>query len=184
MLRVIFFAVVAMAALTMAQIPSLGRCPTVKTQENLDINRYLGFWYEIEVFPTIFEKGKCTRAKYTLKPDGHIEVYNRGIEHGKENDIVGDAYRPDDKQQGKLKVRFSESQPYGDYWVVHTDYDQYTLIYSCGNLAGFLHIEMAWILSRNTTLDPTITDQLREELASYKVDVSKFKISDQTDCPA
>lgn len=172
-----------MVALCFAQIPSFGSCPTVKTQEKLDINRYLGYWYEIEVFPTIFEKGKCTRAKYTLKPDGHIQVYNRGFEKGKENDIVGEAYRPDDNEQGKLKVRFSESQPWGNYWVVHTDYDNYSLIYSCGNVAGIFHVEMAWILARNMTIDPTLTNQLKQELASYKVDVSKFKATDQSDCP-
>lgn len=179
----LFIAITMATTACLAQLPSWGKCPKVKTQETFDINKYLGYWYEIEVFPTFFEKGKCTRARYSLKPDGHIEVYNRGIENGKDNDITGDAFRPDAAHQGQLKVRFSESQPYGDYWVVHTDYDHYTLVYSCGNLAGLFHIEMAWILARNSTLDAETTNQLREELASYGVDVSKFKVSDQSGCP-
>jgi len=156
----------------------------VKTQDSLDLTKYLGIWYEVEVFPTIFEKGKCTRARYAMKPNGHIEVYNRGIEDGKVNDITGEVYRPDDTEQAKLKVRFSTSQPWGNYWVIHTDYDQYSLIYSCTSIGGLAHIEMAWILSRNMTLDSALTEQLKKELASYHVDVGHFKVSDQSDCPA
>nr|KAG5696785.1 hypothetical protein BaRGS_012808 [Batillaria attramentaria] len=89
--------------------------------------KYLGDWYEMYVFPTHFEKGSCTRAHYTVKDDGHIEVFNRGIENG---------------------------TPYGNYWVIDTDYDSYTLIYSCESILGVAHIEFAWIMSRHMTIDP------------------------------
>lgn len=174
--------VLALAAFAHAQSPSFGPCPTVKTQDTLDLEKYLGTWYEIYSFPTTFEKGTCTRAKYTKKPDGHIQVYNRGIDNGKEVAAYGDAYRPDDKEQGKLLVRFAEGTPYGNYWVVHTDYN-YTLIYSCSSIVGVAHIEFAWILARNMTLPQETTKSLMSELASYQVDVSKFVATNQTACP-
>ncbi|GFO09913.1 apolipoprotein d [Plakobranchus ocellatus] len=184
MLRLIVLLAIACAVcLVSSQVPSFGGCPTVKTQETLDIQKYLGDWYEIFVFPTTFEKGKCTRARYTLKPDGHIEVYNRGIEDGKEFSAVGDAYVPNDQEPAKLLVRFAEGTPYGKYWVIHTDYDTYTLIYSCSSIAGLAHIEFAWILARNMTLDPQVSQSLKDELASYNVDISKFMVSDQMNCP-
>jgi apolipoprotein D and lipocalin family protein len=52
--------------------------PSVKSIESLDLNRYLGEWYEIAKFSNWFQK-KCrsdTKAKYTLKSNGNIEVVN------------------------------------------------------------------------------------------------------------
>ena len=68
--------------------------------------QYLGTWYEIFVFPTTFEKGSCTRAVYTRKDDGHISVYNRGIDNGTEVKVIGDAYRPDDAEQGRKPIQY------------------------------------------------------------------------------
>merc|ERR1711935_209479 len=180
----------ALAALLVcaASANIFGGCPTVSTQTNLTISPdYLGDWYEIFAFPTKFEPAsRCTRARYSIKDDGHIEVFNRGfkLSDGKNNSIIGDLYRPDESHQGKLKVRFAAGTPYGNYWVVHMDHKQYSLVYSCSSILGLAHIEMAWILSRTMTIDATITQSLMDELASYKVDVSKFKATDQTGCPA
>ena len=72
----------------------------------------------------------------------------------------------------------------GDYWVLDTDYDNYTLIYSCESILGVAHIEFAWILARNMTVDQSLTDRLMAELKGYGVDVTKFHKSDQEGCPA
>ncbi|XP_076466201.1 apolipoprotein D-like [Babylonia areolata] len=182
MLKLIVLSACVMAA--MAQSPSFGGCPTVPAQTTFDLNRYLGYWYEIYVFPTHFEKGKCTRAKYSLKDDGHIEVYNRGLENGTEVRAVGDAYCPNTDHPANLLVRFAAGTPYGKYNVIDTDYDTYTLIYSCESILGVAHIEFAWILARERQINQTLTDRLMNELKGYGVDVTKFKKSDQEGCPA
>lgn len=42
--------------------------------------QYLGDWYEIKKFFFFIEGAEtCIRANYSLKPDGHIQVFNRGI---------------------------------------------------------------------------------------------------------
>ena len=54
--------------------------PPMRTVDHVDLNRYLGNWYEISSFPQWFQKDCfCTRANYSLKiatfvdaPD-HIE---------------------------------------------------------------------------------------------------------------
>ena len=45
------------------------------TVGQVDINRYLGSWYEIALIPFFFEFG-CTKtvATYSLNPDGSIRV--------------------------------------------------------------------------------------------------------------
>ena len=50
------------------------------TVKELDLNRYLGKWYEIARFPHSFEKNLVgVTATYQLKDDGMIEVLNEGF---------------------------------------------------------------------------------------------------------
>ena len=46
--------------------------PPPATAPHVDLNRYLGTWYEIAAFPQSFPKG-CTgtTATYSLRADGH-----------------------------------------------------------------------------------------------------------------
>jgi hypothetical protein len=47
----------------------------------VDLNRYLGMWYEIASYPSWFQKG-CTgsTAEYSLLSDGKIQVITRALE--------------------------------------------------------------------------------------------------------
>ncbi|XP_048779424.2 apolipoprotein D-like [Ostrea edulis] len=165
------------------QVFSLGKCPTVKTQESFDINKYLGDWYEIYKFEASFEgKQKCIRANYQMKSDGHIRVENTGIEDGKTITATGDGFAPDKNVPAKLEVKFSDKAPYGKYWVLDTDYDHYTFIYSCTDLAGLSHIEFAWILSRERTLDDQYKTKLFDLATSYGIKTSNFLTEEQTGC--
>lgn len=49
------------------------------TVPSLDLNRYLGTWYEIARLPIHFEDADCTdvSAHYTLEDDGSVRVQNR-----------------------------------------------------------------------------------------------------------
>ena len=56
----------------------------------LDLNRYLGEWYEIARFDHSFERGvEQAKAVYTLKEDGTIKVENSGIKDGKPKTAIG-----------------------------------------------------------------------------------------------
>ena len=54
-------------------------------------------------FPTPYSRGNCTRASYALKPNGHIEVYNRGFQGDQEFSVVGDAFVADPNEPGLYK---------------------------------------------------------------------------------
>lgn len=50
--------------------------------EKLDLERYLGTWYEIARFPHSFEKGlQGVTATYYLRDDGKIKVLNQGFKN-------------------------------------------------------------------------------------------------------
>jgi len=166
-----------------AQVTGFGACPKVPVQTTLDRQRYLGLWYEIERFPAIFEGDNCGTANYTVNAAGNIGVENRYIEDGVMHNAMGEAKQNDPSQPGLLAVSFSNTGAVGDYRVVETDYDTYTLIFSCRDLAHIVYAEFAWILTRDPKPDPAIVQRLKTKLGSYNVDVSKFQVTNQTACP-
>ncbi|XP_052713093.1 apolipoprotein D-like [Crassostrea angulata] len=180
---IIICVVLSIFGVSQAQVFGFGKCAKVQTQETLDLNKYLGTWYEIYKFKANFEGNqKCVSANYQLKSDGHIRVDNIGIENGEKKEAVGDAYIPDPKYPSRLGVRFSNLAPYGRYWVLDTDYTTHTMIYSCSDILGLFHISYAWILSRERTLDESVKNRLFAKAQSFGIDTSKFLKEDQTGC--
>ncbi|KAL7590513.1 temperature-induced lipocalin-1 [Lactuca sativa] len=154
--------------------------------KGLDLQRYMGRWYEIASFPSRFQPkdGINTRATYTLKDDGTVNVLNETWSGGKRGFIEGTAYKADPKSdEAKLKVKFYVP-PFlpiipvtGDYWVLYLDDDyQYALI-------GQPSRSYLWILCRQTHLDDEIYNQLVQKATEEGYDVSKLKKTTQTEPP-
>ena len=58
----------------------------------LDLNRYLGDWYEIARFDHSFERGlSFCKANYSLREDGKVAVLNTGMKSGKPSEANGKA---------------------------------------------------------------------------------------------
>src|SRR4051794_28612420 len=94
--------------------------PDLPTYSNVDLNRYLGKWFEIARKPQVFEKD-CVgvTAEYDLRSDGRIGVKNscRKISCGGKLALAtGVARVVDSPNNSKLKVSFF--WPFeGDYWI-------------------------------------------------------------------
>lgn len=120
-------------------------CGTTATVDNtsvkkLDLNRYLGKWYEVARFNHRFERDMqhCT-ATYTLQEDGTIKVTNSGMKNGKLKTSVGKAKITE--MPGVLRVSFF-GPFYSDYRVLMLAPD-----YSYA-LVGGSDDDYLWILSR------------------------------------
>ncbi len=77
--------------------------------ESVDIERYLGLWYEIARIPNRFQRSCAggTTAQYALRADGRIEVVNRCRKpDGGVITAAGIAKIADEKTRAKLKVSF------------------------------------------------------------------------------
>ena len=61
-----------------------------------------------------------------------------------------------------------------NYFVLDTDYDTYSVVYSCSNINDLLTFEMMWILSRTPTLSQEALDsiiaKIGEEVPTYNFD--------------
>ncbi|KAI1235859.1 hypothetical protein IHE44_0001950, partial [Lamprotornis superbus] len=168
-----------------SQMFHMGPCPDPSVQEEFDINKYLGKWYEIEKLPSTFEKGSCIQANYSLKENGKFKVINKEmLANGKINEAEGELMHMDVKQPAKLGVRFNWFMPAAPYWVISTDYENYSLVYSCTNILWLFHMDYAWIMSRAPDMHPETVEHLKSVLQSYKIDTDKMMPTDQANCPA
>ena len=122
------------------------------TVKELDLDRYLGSWYEIARFDHRFERGmEQTKASYRLRNDGKIDVLNTGIKDGKPKTANGKAKLTD--TPALLRVSFF-GPFYADYRVMMLDKDyQYALIGSGSD-------NDLWILAR----EPQLTDEVKNTI--------------------
>nr|GMC65083.1 temperature-induced lipocalin-1-like [Ipomoea batatas] len=164
----------------------MGSTKEMEVVRNLDVERYMGRWYEIASFPSRFQPkdGVDTRATYTLNPDATVHVLNETWSGGKRGFIEGTAYKADPKSdEAKLKVKFY-LPPFlpiipitGDYWVLHIDQDyQYALI-------GQPSRNYLWILCRQPRLDDETYNQLLERAKDEGYDVSKLHKTPHSETP-
>ena len=123
---------------------------------HVDLEKYLGKWFEIAHLPARFQEG-CddTTATYTLSDDGSISVLNECIKNGKAKQAKGKAKVVDKTSGAKLKVTFFWPF-YGDYWIIDLgkDYD-YAVV-------GTPNRKYLWILSRTPQMDDKLYSQLIE----------------------
>uniref|UniRef100_A0A8C2XF44 Apolipoprotein D n=1 Tax=Cyclopterus lumpus TaxID=8103 RepID=A0A8C2XF44_CYCLU len=177
----VLLALLTAAAAAHAQSFHPGRCPQPSVQEDFDVTKYMGTWYEIEKLPAVFERGKCNQATYSLRPDGTVKVLNAELlSNGKRNTIQGVAKVKDSSKPAILGVSFFKDGP---YWVLSTDYRSYSLVYSCTDYFLF-HVDFAWILARTRVLTEDVMSRLRDTLSSAGVDVNRLAASNQTGCDA
>jgi len=138
----------------------------------VDLQRYLGTWYEIATIPQRFQKG-CVgvSAHYSLREDGAIDVVNscrKGTLDGKEKSIRGKAWIVDRTTNAKLKVRFF--WPFtGAYWIIELDEDYRWAV------VGHPDRTYYWILSRTPQMDAALYDELIRRAAAKGYDTSKIK---------
>lgn len=142
----------------------------LKTVEKVDINKYMGTWYEIARYDHSFEKGlKCVSANYTLRDDGRVTVLNKGVKENS-NEIKsakGIAKIPDTNFPGILKVSFF--RPFwGNYYIIELD-ESYKWV-----LVGEPSRNYLWVLSREKTMSEETYSELLKIAAENGFDISRL----------
>lgn len=110
----------------------------------IDINKYMGKWYEIARIPSSFEP-KLTNVStvYTLMDDGNIKVYNSGYVSDEKIEIQGIA-KPTDEDD-EFKVTFFNNVE-SDYKILAVS--EGTSFYEVA-LVGGSNPDYLWIISRS-----------------------------------
>ncbi len=146
------------------------------TISELNVERYMGTWYEIARFDHKFERGLVgNTALYMLEDDGTIKVFNAGYQEtldGKYQRSIGKARMPDKEKPGELEVSFFWNF-YSPYKILHLDENyKYALIGS--NSPKYL-----WILSRTPQLPEDILQMLLDEAKARGYDIENLIFVEQ-----
>jgi apolipoprotein D and lipocalin family protein len=154
----------------------MGPPPTVTSVRSLDLDRYIGLWYEIGRLPLRWEDAEATdiTATYTLEDDGNVRVDNRCIDKdGKPSQAIGRATLVKG-EPGQLQVSFLPEFlrwiPFtkGAYWVLKID-DDYTVA-----LVGTPDQKNLWLLAREPRIDPATQDAYLAEATRQGFDLEQW----------
>lgn len=153
----------------------LSGCKSVQTVPYVDIERYMGVWYQISAYETSFNKGLVgVTAEYTLLADGSVQVYNKGNLNtldGPLDEILGNAVVVDTQTNSRLKVSFPgvPNFPWANYLVVILDAENYQYAVVSDPLRYTL-----FVLSRTPQLDASTYAGIRQELERQGFNTAKL----------
>ena len=142
----------------------------LRVVSHVDLNRYMGKWYEIARLPNPFQK-KCAAAvaaTYSLLSDGKVSVLNECLQaSGKSKAAKGKAKIADPTTNAKLRVTFFWPF-YGDYWILELGAGyEYAVI-------GEPKRRYCWILSRTPQMEEPLYEELIDRIAKQGYDTSGF----------
>ena len=150
--------------------------PPLEVVDSVDLERYLGTWYEIASYPAWFAK-ECTAttAEYSALEDRKIRVVNRcrkGNLDGPQKEAKGKAEVVDTVTNAKLKVWFF--WPFkGNYWILDLDEDyQWAVV-------GEPSRKYLWILSRTPTMDDDLYEAIVGRVVQQGYDPSRLQRTEQ-----
>lgn len=146
----------------------------VASVANVDLDRYVGKWYEIASFPMFFQRNCLgdTTALYAKSADGGISVINRcrtksGFDeaHGRASVVAG---------TGNARLKVSFFWPFrADYWIIGLDKDYRWAV------VGNPNRKYLWVLSRTPQLPRALLDEALKSAESQGFDLTKLRYTAQ-----
>lgn len=163
---------------TFLSLALCGLCATAMGQKidnstvtTLDLDRYLGQWYEIARYDHSFERGLVgCKAEYSMRDDGKIKVLNSGYLNtldGTYKESTGKAKAKKDGNAGQLQVSFF-GPFYSDYNIMELAPD-----YSY-SVVGSSSPKYLWILSRSPQLTTATKEKILRNLRQRGYDTTKL----------
>jgi apolipoprotein D and lipocalin family protein len=162
-------------------LPTCVLAADVTTVPYVELQRYLGHWFEIASIPSWFQK-PCvggTTADYRLLDDGSISVVNSCLKVS--DDVLisqGRAFVADTETNAKLLVSFVNIQDkwlfFGDYWILGLGNNyEYAVV-------GESTRNYGWILSRTCSLPQETIEVIINLLTEQGYDLTRFAWTDQS----
>lgn len=155
---------------------------TIQTVPMVDLQRFMGKWYEIAKVPVASEQGcDCATGNYALQRDGSILMLNQCVEQDGSFRVRGNVAMGRDMDpttHSKLKLKFAGPNVYGDYWII-----------DLGQLYDYAVVtvptaDRVWILSRTPDMAPELYSKIVNHLSGIGFDTAKLQKSKQSPDPA
>ena len=173
-----------------------GSASALETVPRVDLNAYLGHWYEVFRLPNDFQDnmkdgfGTCfnTTAEYSLLNGGRIRVVNTCHRANEDHKVIsekaqGKARIVDEETNAKLKVNFTGNPVLeklgigdGDYWILHLGPLNKDGLYSY-SLVGEPKFKHLWLLSRTNRTEESVIEEAKAKAKELGFDISKIRFS-------
>lgn len=170
LLLVLAAGAVALGACATLSRGPVGNSAVPQPARPVELNRYLGLWYEIGRYENGFERDcEGVTALYSLRDDGLVGVVNtcrQGAVDGPEKASEGRAKIVPDSDGAKLKVSFFGPFFVGDYWVLdHAPDYSWSIV---GEPSG----RYLWLLSRTANPSAEARRTIMERARTLGYDLS------------
>jgi len=143
-----------------------------KLVEKVDMERFMGTWYEIARFPNFFQNDqsvggsdtyeKLANGEYQVTYSWQEKNFGQAVQKMK-----GKFWIDNPEVMGQMKVQFL--WPFAaDYWLIDLD-KNYNYI-----VVGYPDRSMLWILSKEKTLSEEVYQQILRNLKEQQYDISKL----------
>jgi apolipoprotein D and lipocalin family protein len=154
----------------------VGNADVPQPVRSVEIDRYLGRWYELARYEASFQRGcEAVTADYTLRDDGQIRVVNScraDSLDGARRESEGRARVVAGSNGAKLQVSFF-GPFWGDYWVLDRAED-----YSW-SIVGEPSGRFLWLLSRTPSPEPAVREAIEQRAAQLGYDISRLRPTQQ-----
>nr|WP_315593077.1 lipocalin family protein [uncultured Cupriavidus sp.] len=152
-----------------------GNAAVPEPAKPVDLDRYLGKWYEYARYENGFERGcEGVTAEYAKRDDGLISVRNTCHEEcadGKSRTSEGRARVVPGSDGAKLEVSFFGPFFFGNYWVLdHGDDYSWSIV---GEPSG----RYLWLLTRDAAPSRELADSLVAHVAELGYDTSLLRMT-------
>lgn len=182
MIKLVKIKLTVCSAIFLSAVAAPPASADVQPVPHVDLNRYLGTWYEIASMPQRFQR-QCvanTRAEYVAGEEGTVDVLNSCEKaDGSLANAEGHARVVDAASNSKLEVtfvRFLGRWIYlfgGDYWVIDLDPNyEYAVV-------GHPDRSYGWILSRTPGLANDNLTKIATQLTAQGYDLCAFDVTRQ-----
>lgn len=162
--------VATLSACATLQRGPVGNQAVPQPAKAVDLNRYVGLWYEIARYENGFERGcEAVTAEYALRDDGLVSVLNscrQGAVDGPVKTSEGKAKIVPASDNAKLKVSFFGPFYVGDYWVLDRA-DDYSW-----SIVGEPSGRYLWLMSRTAQPSDATRAAIMERTRSLGYDLS------------
>ena len=150
----------------------VGNAAVPQPAKTVDLDRYLGRWYELARYEAGFQRGcEAVTADYSRREDGLIRVLNscrQDSVDGRLRQSEGRARVEDTVTNAKLKVSFF-GPFWGDYWVLdHADDYRWSIV---GEPSG----RYLWLLHRDANPPAAERDALVRRAAALGYDTNLLR---------